>query len=224
MRHDDRTPQEFREEVDRKRRELDSTIVAIERRLSPQRLADSGIAYLRHSGAREFAANLGTSVKENPLAVVLVGAGLGWLMASRDHPSASRGAAQGRTASPLERASDAVAAARARISRTSEAARERIDDARETAAHIQESARRQMERARGGYNHMMREQPLILGCVGLALGVIAAAAVAGTHEEDPLMSNARDRLAEMAARTGAEQDEKAERTTSPTANARSAVS
>ena len=38
MRHDDRTPEEIRAEVDRSRRELDATLAAIEHRLSPQPL------------------------------------------------------------------------------------------------------------------------------------------------------------------------------------------
>ena len=211
MRRDDRTPEELRADVDRSRRALDSTIGAIEHRLSPQRLAESGIDYLRHSGAREFAANLNTSVKRNPLAVVLVGVGLGWLMASRNEPAASRDAAEIEThRSPLERVSGAVAATRERISRTTEAARERLDDAREKVGHMEESARRQMARARAGYDHMMHEQPLTLGFIGLALGAITAARIPRTQAEDDLMGDARDRLAEKAARAGAEQTEQAE--------------
>jgi hypothetical protein len=212
MSNDSRKTDEIRAQVNRTRRELDSTIGSIERRLSPQRLAESGIDYLRHGGAREFAHNLGTSVKQNPLAVVLVGVGLGWLMASRDGPAASRGVAGGASyRSTLDRASGAVAATRDRISRTTESARERLDHARESVNHMEESARRQVERARAGYDHMLREQPLSLGLIGLALGAIAAFSMPRTREEDALMGGARDSLAERAARAAAERVEKAQR-------------
>ena len=58
----------------------------------------------------------------------------------------------------------------------------------------------------------MREQPLALGAVAVALGAIAAAAAPRTRYEDELMGAASDRLTGQAAEFGAEQADKARQT------------
>jgi hypothetical protein len=59
---------------------LDSTLQAIEQRLTPEQVIDHGLDYLRHSAGREFLSNLGTSVKTNPMPATLVGIGIAWLI------------------------------------------------------------------------------------------------------------------------------------------------
>src|SRR4051794_23165308 len=84
-----RRPEDIQAEIARTRSEMDATLSAIEQRLTPGQLVDQGLDYLRRSGAREFASNLGTSVKDNPLPVSLVGIGLAWLMATGKSSGAS---------------------------------------------------------------------------------------------------------------------------------------
>ena len=72
-----RSPAEIEAEIARVRRSMDTTLTEIEGRLTTSQLVDQGIDYLRHSSAREFVSNLGTSVKHNPLSVTLVGIGHG---------------------------------------------------------------------------------------------------------------------------------------------------
>ena len=74
------------------------------------------------------------------------------------------------------------------LSGTAQSARERISGA---AA----SAKDTYHRARGGYDSMMRDYPLALGAVGLAIGAVVAAALPRTRREDELMGEQRDRLA-----------------------------
>ena len=77
MRHNGgRRPEEILAEIERTRTDMDATLSAIEHRLTPGQLVDQGIDYLRHSGANEFIANLGGSVKHNPMPVSLVGIGM----------------------------------------------------------------------------------------------------------------------------------------------------
>jgi len=77
-----RRPEEIEAEIERTRSELDETLSAIERRLTPGQIVDQGLDYLRGSSAREYVRNLGESVKREPIPLVLVGVGLAWLMLS----------------------------------------------------------------------------------------------------------------------------------------------
>lgn len=229
-------------ELSRTRAEMDATLSAIENRLTPGHLVDQGIAYLRRSGAQNFATNLRDQVSANPLPVTLVGLGVAWLMMATRQPGdgagsvrTSLGDLQERTSDAMdrvagathaagERASDtmhrmagAAHSAGERLSEGAHAARDRIahvaSGTRERARQFGESAHRQYERARSGYQHL-QEQPLALGAVGIALGALLAAALPRTRQEDVVLGEARDRLAERAGDFGREQLAKVERVAS----------
>ena len=256
-----RSRDEILAEVESVRSDMDSTLSAIERKLTPGQLVDQGIEYLRSSGANEFLSNLGTSVKQNPVPVALVGVCLAWLMASgRSGANPGRGQAAGTS---LRRATDKAwsgareqaHSARQTLGEAAQAARERFDQAKHSASGTAQSARealsrvsdtvsgtaqsarealarsadvaqRQVERARGGYEWMLREQPLALGAIGVAIGALLAAAAPRTHAEDEWMGEASDRLAERAKEAGREQIERAGEAlkgmTAPSADAGSA--
>jgi ElaB/YqjD/DUF883 family membrane-anchored ribosome-binding protein len=227
MRHNgDRRPEDIEAEIARTRSDLDQTLTAIEHRLTPGQLIDQGLHYLRQSGGREFAANLSTSVQRNPLPVTLVGIGLGWLMLagnSSGRPSSGSGHMRERAGEAADRISEASSAARQSLGESARAARERISSTtssmREQMSHMSETVRQQAERARGGFDYMLREQPLALGAIGLALGAVLAAAMPRTRKEDELMGEARDRLAEQAKEAGREQLDKAQQVASAAAGA-----
>jgi ElaB/YqjD/DUF883 family membrane-anchored ribosome-binding protein len=201
-----RRPDEILAEIDRTRDEMDSTLSAIEHRLTPGQLVDQGIDYLRHSGANEFVQNLGGQVKHNPLPVSLVGIGLAWLMAaSKRQPdygsrsgTASYGARLGeRTGEMKDKLAQAAQSMRERASATTQSAKE-------TLGAFGSSARSQMDRAKSSADYMMREQPLALGAIGVAVGAFLAAMAPRTRQEDELMGEARDRLVDKAQETGKE--------------------
>lgn len=78
----DKSVKEIQEELERTRTEMNHTLHALERKLSPGELMDRTLDYFRGAGEQsgEFAANLGRSIKENPIPVSLLTVGLGWLM------------------------------------------------------------------------------------------------------------------------------------------------
>ncbi|BCB61234.1 hypothetical protein HaloA020_19350 [Halomonas sp. A020] len=94
-RQTERDPDQIEQEIHQSRERLDATLHQIEERFSPEQWLHSTYDYLRHGGANEFFANLGTTVKQNPVPTLLTGAGLGWLMLSQRQPhrSHSRGSA-----------------------------------------------------------------------------------------------------------------------------------
>ena len=220
-----RRPDEILAEIERTRHEMDYTLSAIEQRLTPGQLVDQGIDYLRHSGANEFVQNLGGQVKYNPLPVSLVGIGLAWLMAAGkkqpDYGSTSYGAGIGERAGQMkDKLAEGTQAMRDRTSAAGQAASDKFGEMRDRASAATQSAkerisaigtgaRNQVERAKGGVDYMMREQPLALGVIGLAVGAMFAALAPRTREEDELMGGTRDRLMDQAKELGREKLEQA---------------
>ena len=263
-----RSRDEILAEVESVRSDMDSTLSAIERKLTPGQLVDQGLEYLRTSGANEFVSNLGNSVKQNPMPVALVGVCLAWLMASSRSGNAS---SSSQTSGMLRRATDATSGAwtgareqarstgrtlndaaqsarerfdqaRQSVSGTAQSAYDRLDQARqsvssaaqsayehlgqarqsvagtvqggvqsarEALSHGADVAQRQIDRARGGFDWMMREQPLALGAIGVAVGALLASAAPRTRVENEWMGEASDRLTESAKDAGREQLERA---------------
>ncbi len=228
--NDARKPEEILAEIERTRHEMDSTLTAIEHRLTPGQLFDQGLNYLRNSGGNEFVQNLGTQAKNNPMPIALVGIGLAWLMASGKNPparysyssdSSSYGASLGDRAGELgsktsemasgmrDKASGMASSAKATLTDSTQAVGDRLRKARDTLTSTGQSARHQVERARSGMDYMMREQPLALGAIGLAIGAVIAAMAPRTRKENELMGETRDQLLDQAKEAGKEKLEQA---------------
>ncbi|WP_142848103.1 DUF3618 domain-containing protein [Telmatospirillum sp. J64-1] len=76
-----RSPEEIQREIEETRRHAEATIQAIEERLSPGRMLDDGLAYLRESeSGRTFTDNLRRAISENPIPLTLIAVGIGWMM------------------------------------------------------------------------------------------------------------------------------------------------
>jgi len=221
-----RRPEDILAEIEHTRHEMDSTLTAIEHRLTPGQLVDQGLDYLRSSGGSEFLSNLGHSAKQNPLPVTLAGIGLAWLMASSKNPPAryateSYGPSVSERAGEMgDKASSMMSSARSKLGDGTQAVGDRMRQARDTLSSVGQStrqrvsdlggsARYQMERARSGMDYMIREQPLALGAVGVAIGALIAAMAPRTRQEDELMGDTRDRLMEKAKEAGQESVQKA---------------
>jgi hypothetical protein len=71
---------EVEREVQASRAEVEETLEAIQERLSPGQLFDQAVDYMRGSGGNEFLHNLGATVRDNPVPIVLMSTGLAWLM------------------------------------------------------------------------------------------------------------------------------------------------
>jgi hypothetical protein len=255
-----RSAAEIEREVEQTRAGLTNTLDELRERASPSQLFEQALDYARSSGGNEFVRNLGTSVRDNPLPLLLIGAGVAWLMmaggnrtdnrASSIPSSADRlvGAGSGRvrvygggTASQGEgngdsltgRASAAIGSAGDSIAGAADqmldkagqayhsaadaagsatesvrdAAGSVVDSMRGAAAavgdrlagsgqEVQARASELGDQARHGVTWLMREQPLVLGAIGVALGAAVGALLPGTEAEDRMMGQARDAVAD----------------------------
>ncbi|MBD3665919.1 DUF3618 domain-containing protein [Sulfitobacter aestuariivivens] len=75
---DTRTPAEIERDIERERSELTGTIDTLQERFSLDGMAQQVTDHLKENGG-EIARNISATVKQNPLGVALVGAGLAWL-------------------------------------------------------------------------------------------------------------------------------------------------
>ena len=72
---------EHRAETDRNR--IAETLNRLRERMSPGQLVDQAVEYARSNGGVDFARNLSNQAKANPIPVVIMAVGLGWLIFGR---------------------------------------------------------------------------------------------------------------------------------------------
>jgi hypothetical protein len=74
-------------EVEDTRSGLERTLGELRDRVQPRAVVDEIWDFASGSGGGDFARNLGRAVKDNPVPVVLIGAGIAWLMSGKGTPS-----------------------------------------------------------------------------------------------------------------------------------------
>lgn len=84
-----RSPEEIERDVEATRSELDRTVEALKEKITPGQIVDELMGSLRGGSGGEMLSNLQTQVRDNPLPVALIGAGVAWLMFGKG-PSAQR--------------------------------------------------------------------------------------------------------------------------------------
>ena len=211
-----RDPARLERDIDRTRASLGRTVDALERRLSPGELVDQALGMAREHGG-EFATNLGRSVQNNPMPVILTGVGLAWMMASSNEPRApvrrSAGYAgyqdwpsesvgdtgsdsTGRLKSGVSSAKSAVESVGDKASRAKDSLKQSVgsfsDRASGAVSDTGDRMRMQSQRLRSNVETLMEEQPLIVGAIGIGIGAALGAAFPSTETEDRLLGETRD--------------------------------
>lgn len=193
-------PARLERDIDRTRASLGRTVDALEKRLSPGELLDQALGLAREHGG-QFATNLGRSVRNNPMPVILTGVGVAWMMASSNEPRAAGpedwspaddGDVKSRLKAGMSSAKSTVDAATDRASRVTDSVRHSIADFGHRVGDAGEGLRRQGEHMRQGFDQLVHEQPLVVGAIGLAIGAALGAALPGTENEDELLGRASD--------------------------------
>lgn len=202
-------PAELEREIDQQRAEIGNIVHALESKLSPGELIDTALGYVK-GGSGEFFSNLSNTVKANPVPTVLTSIGLLWMMAGQNrqpHSSVTTARYSGAATGPSigEKLSAKAAGIKQqganikdKASQMSHNVSESLGNARSRASdsgrHASERLRGGADRARGGFNHLLQEQPLALGAIGIALGALLAASVPPTRREDEMLGEASDRM------------------------------
>lgn len=204
-------PDVLEREIDQQRNEIGNIVHALENKLSPGELIDTALGYVRGGGG-EFFNNLSNTVKANPVPTVLTAVGMIWLMAGQNrqpHSSVYTGSSATGSLSGGPSMTDKLSATTANLKQQGAGMKEKASQmgadlshsigsaktrASDSSRHAAERIRHQADRARGGFSHLLQEQPLAVGAMGIALGALIAAAVPPTRREDEMLGKASDEM------------------------------
>lgn len=216
---------ELENEIRMIRAEMDGTLRELERKFSPGELLDRALHQLP-GGPKEFANNLGSALRDNPLPATLTGIGIAWLMAASSHqPYERRVHSTGAAREKLEELSQTVGEkfhqvsermhggishAKERMHEKRGSVSEGMDSARALAGEVGHGVQERGRHMRESFVDMRDEHPVLLAGIGLAVGALIGAAMPPTRSEDRLMGEARDTAVQRAKEKGREQAETAE--------------
>ncbi len=200
---DRRDPDQIERDIERTRASLGNTIHELENRLSPGELLDQVVGAARRHGG-DFATNLGRSAENHPMPLLLTAVGIAWMMASANRPPPParprrertdlHGHAEGakrRMQHGIDSAKSAADAIGDRASRVGDA----VGHTGERMLEQGQRMREQGQRMRAGFSHMLEEQPLLVGAMGIALGAALGAALPRSEAEDRLLGERSDAAA-----------------------------
>jgi len=220
----ERSPEEIEREIERTRSRMSRNIDELGDRLSPSNLKEEAKSAIKDAAqgavsnvgeqARRTSSRLVEVIRENPLPVIAVGAGVTWLLTQRSRSDVSgdrmaRFAYTGperrqghgiknRVGHAVSEVKDSVSDAAGGVA---ERAGELKDQAGERMGDWGNQARWQSQRIKTNLEHAAEENPLALAVgaadVGLALGLL----LPGTQRENELMGSARDQLVDRAEET-----------------------
>jgi ElaB/YqjD/DUF883 family membrane-anchored ribosome-binding protein len=226
----DKSPEQIEREIEQTRARLGRDIDELGNRLSPQNLKEEAKGAIKGAAqgavsnvgehARRTGSRLVEVIRENPLPVIAVGAGVTWLLTQRSRSDisgdqmaryaytgperrqvngweSSRGI-KGRVGAAASGMKETVSEAAGGVA---ERAGELKDRAEEKFGELGGQARMQTRKIKTNLQHQAETNPLAvaIGAVvaGLALGLL----LPGSQREDDLMGSARDNLVDRAEQT-----------------------
>lgn len=229
-RHDargSRSSAEIENDIEHTRHELDSTLDALEQKLSPGRLLDQALGMVRDGGSDGSNAAI-NAFRNHPMPMAMMGLGLGWLAveSSAGKSSANRqaygpagpsvpydpqmgaradeGEDEGKVDRAKDRVSEAASAVGDRTHQTKERMSGAASQAGDAAGDMADRARERAQQARRGFRIQMEENPLVMGAISFGLGLASGVAAPTTRAEDRAMGEASDKVLETARETGRE--------------------
>jgi len=232
----EKSPEMLEREIDAQRSSIGNLVDALENKLSPGQLIDQALAFTKGNGG-EFFTNLGNTIKANPVPTVLTSVGLLWLMMGQNRrPVPGSGHSMfddlgERLSGMAESVSDTLGNAKAQVQDKVHQVQDSASRLKEKASHLTDSVsgkvsaagqqvnmgthdatdamRRQTRNVQSGFNYMLKEQPLALAAIGIAIGAMAGAALPTTERENRLLGQASDTLTDKAKHMASEGYDKA---------------
>jgi len=225
----EKSSREVEGDIEQTRARMTETLDALRSRMTPGQILDEVIGYAKDTGGGKMMHNLGRTIQDNPAPLLMIGAGIAWMMATngsqapdarhwRERPPGSADEAESwsdtatvaadslrRTGEQMAEGVASVAGATAdSAANLRDTATRRMHDFRDAAYQRGGSAYRRTRDASETLTNVLTEQPFVLGALGLALGAALGAALPETETEDNLMGGASDALKEEVASVATE--------------------
>ena len=222
----DKSPEDIEREIEQTRSRMSQNIDELGDRLKPESLKQEAKDAIRDVAqnavsnvgeqARRTGSRLVDVIRENPLPVIAVGAGVTWLLTQRSSSDVSghrmaryaytgperrqgegkgvRGRVGGTISGVKDKVSEAASGLAERATELASGTQERVGD-------IGSEARRQTRRVKTNLEHAAEESPLLVAIGATVLGLALGLLLPGTERENELMGPARDQLMDRAERT-----------------------
>lgn len=216
------TREQLEQQSECNRAEVADTLGELSKRLTPGQIVDEAMSYMK--GGNEFVANHSKQITQNPLPVVLVGAGLAWFLFAKDGGANSSqfsmskpvgngasylnsagnsigdkaGAAADKIGSMASATADGVGGAAQAVGDAASSAYQQTADALGVVKNSAMQAEERTAAAARSAIAFCQGQPLVLAGIGLALGAAMGAALPRTELEDNLMGEASDDVKDSA--------------------------
>ncbi|MBZ9710898.1 DUF3618 domain-containing protein [Mesorhizobium sp. B3-2-1] len=201
---------ELEREAEAARARVVETAESIRGKMTPGQLLDEFTGIFSGGESSAMLNNLRTQVRDNPLPVTMVGAGLAWLMlgsgpsngsnrpasyATPTPPSGRYEAEGGGLGSPLSDAAGSVSSAASSVGSTiSSGAKGIAEGLTSNAADAGSAAGDMAAKASRSAHELLNDQPLAVAAVGLAIGAAIGAMLPHTAIEDEQLGGYREKL------------------------------
>ena len=192
---DSHIPETLAREADVKRANLNQTLDAVEQRFSADHLTQQAVDYFDEHG-RDIANSVGSTIRHNPLPLLLTGFGLAWLIATQSRSSTSYDYDSGydehdsRYDDWLNRWDD-EGGSHGHLHNTDVQNALSVANSESSASHnapVYDFRGYRQEKKR----NWMQEQPLVAGALGVAAGALIGALLPRSNTEDELIGDRAD--------------------------------
>jgi hypothetical protein len=222
-----KTPLQIEVDIAATRVELGEIIGALERKLAPRQLLESGVDMLTDAISIK-SRRISQSLRTQPLPLALVGLSVGWVLFQGTRPRPAQ-AAHEADERPLERGEEVPGTMDRKAAEVREST-DQIDAWKKSGAAPEKpwvvtakGAASAPNRPRGRVSGLMDQRPLALGVLGLLAGAAVALMVPRSAAEERLIGPAGKRLREEVASFGREAVDRAQRIAERTVDAAAEV-
>ncbi|WP_339499654.1 DUF3618 domain-containing protein [Pseudomonas silesiensis] len=215
----EKSPEAIEREIDAQRASIGNIVDALESKFTPGQVFDQALSMMQSNGTT-FLTNLGTSVRNNPMPVVLTSVGLLWMMMSQNRPPTPRPAYRtgpsvaDKAGEWVDGVSDGIDSARDHLHQSADTFKEAYQSVKGKAAHLGDNlgtAKENISHAvhdasdrvvrstqvvSDQFRHLLQEQPLMVAAAGIALGAMLGAALPSTATEQRYLGKTSAGLAD----------------------------
>lgn len=205
----EKSPEQIEREIDAQRASIGNIVDKLESKFTPGQMIDQAWGMMQNNGAT-FISNLGTSVRNNPVPVVLTSIGVLWMMMSQNRPPVPQpayrtGPDQDKVGEWADGLAEGLDSARDSLHQTTDSLKEGYQSLKSKASHLGDNVgaagenlshamhdvgdrlNRSTQVMGQQFNQLLKEQPLVVAAAGIALGALIGAALPTTSTEQRYM-------------------------------------
>jgi len=197
--------EQYAEKIKDTRADIDKTLHTLEDKLSPKELWEQAIKW--SEGAREFSANLGNIVRENPIPATLMGISLIWFMTAQTGRRVESVDVSGIKSKLQGKYAEAKSTVRSTTAEAGEKVKAFSSDIKHRGEHLREQSQEWKERVQASGTELSA-RPVLLSALGLAVGALVAMSLPVSRKEEEVLGETGREMYRKTSRVVGEQLER----------------